>query len=215
MAPKQDPKPTSTWTSNKTMQSDQAAFSLNHDAAAALNDYEQSNKPIPQANLSMIGGIGAGDKQWLPASRDSANDTGKNNVRTKKLYGNPASQLSPITGEVIQNSIVTPLINRPSNDDADDDPDAGLHPLVKRFKDRVVSRGSSGIIGLQRKFRIMDDDGSKSLNMVEFKKAMKETVPEFSDGDATNLFRMFGKYNICALFTWRTILFTFCQLRRH
>jgi Ca2+-binding EF-hand superfamily protein len=68
----------------------------------------------------------------------------------------------------------------------------GMHPLMRRFKDRVVSRGSSGLIGLQRKFKIMDDDGSKSLNMAEFKKAVKETVPEFSDADTATLFRLFG-----------------------
>jgi Ca2+-binding EF-hand superfamily protein len=50
-------------------------------------------------------------------------------------------------------------------------------------------------VGLQRKFKIMDDDGSKSLNMAEFKKAMKETVPEFTDSDVTTLFRIFGAYS--------------------
>ena len=40
----------------------------------------------------------------------------------------------------------------------------------------------SGIIGLGRKFRIMDDDGSKSLNRAEFNKAMKECNLSLSDG---------------------------------
>ena len=40
---------------------------------------------------------------------------------------------------------------------------------------------SSGIIGLGRKFRIMDDDGSKSLNKAEFNKAMKECKLDVND----------------------------------
>ena len=51
--------------------------------------------------------------------------------------------------------------------------DAGLLMVVKKLQTELKSRGARGIIGLGRKFKIMDDDGSKSLNMAEFKKAMK------------------------------------------
>lgn len=80
----------------------------------------------------------------------------------------------------------------PGGDEEDGGDD--MHPLLRKFKERVIARGCGGIIGLQRKFKIMDDDGSKSLNMAEFKKAMKETVPEFSDTDVSTLFRLFGSF---------------------
>jgi Ca2+-binding EF-hand superfamily protein len=83
----------------------------------------------------------------------------------------------------------------PPGDDDDRSDGDGVHPLMRKFKERVMARGCSGIVGLQRKFKIMDDDGSKSLNMAEFKKAMKETVPEFTDSDVTTLFRIFGAYS--------------------
>jgi hypothetical protein len=35
-------------------------------------------------------------------------------------------------------------------------------------------RGARGISGVSRKFKILDDDGSKSLNKEEFKKGMRE-----------------------------------------
>jgi hypothetical protein len=38
-----------------------------------------------------------------------------------------------------------------------------------------------GIIGIQRKFKIMDDDGSKTLNLSEFKKAMRECNLDLGD----------------------------------
>jgi hypothetical protein len=188
---RQPPREQNTWTANKTLQSSQAAYSLNHEAAAAVNEHEQSTKPVYTPNLTLIGGIDAGEGQWKTTAVDNTIN-GKNVTRTKKLWNNVNAQVSPITGEVMQNSILQPQVPKSLIENDDDDPDAGLHPLVRRLKDRIVARGSSGIVGLQRKFRIMDDDGSKSLNMMEFKKAMKETVPEFSDGDASNLFRMFG-----------------------
>ena len=36
--------------------------------------------------------------------------------------------------------------------------------LVKIFRDKIKARGARGIVGLQRIFKIMDDDGSRSLS---------------------------------------------------
>ena len=46
-------------------------------------------------------------------------------------------------------------------------------------------------IGLQRRFKIIDDDGSKSLNMAEFKKALKEFKMDLSEADLRMLFEYF------------------------
>jgi len=40
--------------------------------------------------------------------------------------------------------------------------------LVQRLKDKLASRGGRGIIGLQRQFKIMDDNHSLSLDKYEF-----------------------------------------------
>ena len=49
---------------------------------------------------------------------------------------------------------------------------------------------------LQRAFRVMDDDGSQSLNIAEFKKAMKEMNMVFRrDSDVDVLFRLFDRDN--------------------
>lgn len=40
--------------------------------------------------------------------------------------------------------------------------------LVQKLKDKLASRGSRGIIGLSRQFKIMDDNHSLSLDKYEF-----------------------------------------------
>ena len=68
------------------------------------------------------------------------------------------------------------------------------HPLLDDLKLKLTSRGARGLVGLQRYFRIIDDDESRSLNISEFKKALKEVgvvLKRDSDGDL--LFRLFGK----------------------
>jgi hypothetical protein len=50
----------------------------------------------------------------------------------------------------------------------------GVKMMIDKIKKVMKGRGSFGFVGLQRRFRIMDDDGSKSLSEAEFKKAMKE-----------------------------------------
>ena len=71
------------------------------------------------------------------------------------------------------------------------EPTPGLKMIIKKIKDEMKSRGSGGFVGLQRRFRIMDDDGSKSLSLVEFKKALKEFKMDLSDADLRALFSFF------------------------
>ncbi len=91
---------------------------------------------------------------------------------------------SPSGGDQTQN----PELADGEDADVDDS-----HPLVKRLKERLLARGSNGIIGLQRTFKIMDDDGSKSLNMMEFKKAMRECAVNLTENEIVVLFRIFGE----------------------
>ena len=46
--------------------------------------------------------------------------------------------------------------------------------ILERFRDKLLSRGGRGIIGLARQFKIFDDNGSGSLDQVEFKKAIRD-----------------------------------------
>ena len=63
--------------------------------------------------------------------------------------------------------------------------------LAERLKSKLASRGARGIIGLGRQFKIMDDNGSRTLDTYEFTKAMKDYMLGFSDSEITQLFNYF------------------------
>jgi len=67
------------------------------------------------------------------------------------------------------------------------DPEA----LAEALRTKLASRGARGIIGLQKQFKIMDDDNSKSLNVAEFNKALTDYKLGFSKPESTALFNYF------------------------
>ncbi|KAL5283394.1 CAPS.2 family protein [Megaselia abdita] len=64
-------------------------------------------------------------------------------------------------------------------------------PILK-LRLLCLSRGATGIIGLSRQFRNMDDDGSKTLNLEEFVKGMEESG---LDCTADEIKEMFSKFD--------------------
>jgi Ca2+-binding EF-hand superfamily protein len=71
--------------------------------------------------------------------------------------------------------------------------DPGTTKNLDQLREQLISRGARGIVGLQRKFRIIDDDGSKTINLVEFKKAMKECGLALTELQMNSLFSLFDK----------------------
>ena len=66
-----------------------------------------------------------------------------------------------------------------------------MEALAEQLKNKLASRGARGIIGLQRQFKIMDDDNSKSLNKYEFNKAMTDYMLGFTADENGRLFDYF------------------------
>lgn len=62
---------------------------------------------------------------------------------------------------------------------------------VQRLRLLCLSRGATGILGLGRLFRRMDEDGSKNLNLEEFMLGLREIGLEASDEEITNMFKQF------------------------
>ena len=56
-----------------------------------------------------------------------------------------------------------------------------VNQLLTMFRLTVMKRGAKGIIGLQRVFKICDDNDSGALDRAEFHKALKQYKIEITD----------------------------------
>lgn len=63
--------------------------------------------------------------------------------------------------------------------------------LIKLFRDKIKARGARGIIGLQKLFAIMDDDGSKTISLYEFTKACKDFKVGVNEENVPLIFDIF------------------------
>ena len=66
-------------------------------------------------------------------------------------------------------------------------------PVLDKLRTQLLSFGAAGILGLARKFRLMDDDGSGSLSLEEFSKGLRECRLELSSKETSHLFRYFDR----------------------
>lgn len=57
---------------------------------------------------------------------------------------------------------------------------SNMDALLQRVRDKLKARGAKGIFGLGRSFRIVDDNGSGTLDINEFGKAMRDYMLGFS-----------------------------------
>ena len=71
------------------------------------------------------------------------------------------------------------------------EPSIAVETMMLGLKETMAKRGAKGIVGLARKFRTMDDDNNKSLDIGEFTKGMWEMDLNFSAADIKKLFDHF------------------------
>ncbi|NXL63338.1 CAPSL protein, partial [Chordeiles acutipennis] len=64
---------------------------------------------------------------------------------------------------------------------------------VERLRLQCLARGSAGIKGLGRVFRIMDDDNSRTLDFKEFVKGLNDYAMMIDKEEAQEIFRVFDK----------------------
>ena len=83
------------------------------------------------------------------------------------------------------------LFARPQTAGGSSGANRGPEELAEVLKTKLVSRGARGFIGLQRQFKIMDDNNSRSLDKYEFTKAMTDYMLGFTEGEIQKLFSYF------------------------
>ncbi|KAM9840906.1 calcyphosine-like b [Aulostomus maculatus] len=64
---------------------------------------------------------------------------------------------------------------------------------LERLQLQCLTRGSAGIKGLSRTFRIMDDDNNRSLDLKEFLKGLNDYGVLMEKQEATDLFQRFDR----------------------
>ncbi len=70
-------------------------------------------------------------------------------------------------------------------------PNKAADQILQKFRDRLSKRGGKGIIGLQRQFKIFDDNNSKTLELNEFSKACKDFKVDLNQNEIKILFNAF------------------------
>jgi Ca2+-binding EF-hand superfamily protein len=150
---------------------------------------------------SLIGGQTAGDDAYRTTNQIQNSGGGLNisrKLNSKKMVGlqNPDQMISPITGKLVANygdwrdkaaekaSYEKASINTKTPSTSGNDP-------IEKVKLTLAARGSNGILGMARLFRIMDDDDSKTLSITEFKKAMRDCSLMLQESELNYLFTLF------------------------
>ena len=130
-------------------------------------------------------GVNAADVAIYGVAGENNNNYQANNNRPRPVSAassRPVTLTRGVTGSRKSKASPQPIV----------DPSPGLKLIISRLKTVLKDRGGGGFASLQRTFRIMDDDGSKSLSMVEFKKAMRDIrIIDLSDADLRMLFDYF------------------------
>jgi hypothetical protein len=141
--------------------------------------------------------------EYNPPYRCEFNGIPERHARNKKLipgHNNPTlapwqhgSQPGPPPPKGYTQRPATALWDKPKPSENDNKLESSGDPILDSLRVQLKSRGALGICGLARKFKIMDDDESGTLDKDEFTKAMKECdVCDLSKKAIDHLFRYFG-----------------------
>jgi len=174
---------------------------------------EEEEAARVRATNALIGGqSGRPDARWKTSQQlqNEGNQIGRaKSAGSKRVL--PAQQqafiqqVSPITGQQTanygtwRNDTVNKLAYAEAETAALQTPakggllaSSGI-PLLDKLRVKLASRGANGLLGMARMFKIMDDDDSKSLDLNEFKKAMRDLALMMTELEIKQLFQLFDR----------------------
>jgi len=138
----------------------------------------------------------SGNDAGTPAKSSKADVTKKMDKKYEEAKSNPRARggdVNPITGASRPQTSQTGSRQESASQQGDSKKDKEIKALLGSFQEKILSRGARGLIGLQRLFKIIDDDNSKDLNRTEFNKAIKDFRLDFNSSETNKLFDYFDE----------------------
>jgi len=176
-----------------------------HDPAkkTLIKDYKYTSMwetpPLSQARLEQIASYNAGDN--CPFQRED--NIIKVEKKAPRKTGPPkAATLAPWQhGSQPGDAIPTPafpipatsLWTMPKEEKKIEAVESSGDPILDQLRQQLKNSGANGILGLARKFKIMDDDQSGTLDEFEFRKGLKECRLDLTERQIKHLFGYFDK----------------------
>lgn len=174
---------------------------LSHNCVPDIIDEDSDQDAVNQAAFdraeraqSLVGGQAAGSDVYRTMAQ--AHLTGdfdqKKKASSKKMQSYDNS-ISPVTGVTLTTAGKEQQITSSgyTSNSIETDGESSVDPLIDKVRKTMAKRGATGILGMARLFRIMDDDDSKTLSMPEFKKAMRDSSLVLQDKELAYLFKLF------------------------
>jgi EF-hand domain pair len=181
---------------NSKVRESQLSDILSHQCARDTEPDYVNQESVDQAAFeraerasSIIGGQSAGSDAYRTTAQAymSGEVTQKKKISSKKMhYQNNGNVMSHVSSAETSNQHICCNSNS-----TDIDVSSMEDPLIDKVRSTLAKRGATGVLGMARLFRIMDDDDSKSLSMTEFKKAVRDSSLVLQDKELTYLFNLF------------------------
>lgn len=181
---------------NSKVRESQLSDILSHECARdTVPDYV-NQESVDQAAFeraerasSIIGGQSAGSDAYRTTAQDYmlGETNQKKKISSKKMhYQNNVNVMTNVSSAGTNNQH-----NGYDSNPIEIDVSSIEDPLIEKVRATLAKRGATGVLGMARLFRIMDDDDSKSLSMTEFKKAIRSSLLVLEDKELVYLFQLF------------------------
>ena len=168
-------------------------ISHNSETGTQINQIDMDEAATDRAEraLLVVGGQTAGKEFYrTTAQAYQSGDFNQKKKLTKRMQPQE-NIISPINGSSLSYAQTSPASAITIENVVDNDANSTADPLIEKVRNTLAKRGATGVLGMGRLFRIMDDDDSKSLSMPEFKKAMRESSLVLQDKELSYLFKLF------------------------
>jgi calcyphosin len=166
----------------------QSVVTIENDLGLKANDIQGMMQRLRAQGVDVIAISTSGDTESGPEPPSGA---GKKSIKRPGTAGNNRSSTSNNNNNNNNSNRLYKSELEAVSQSTEASP--GIQMLINRIKQAMKQRGGNGFQGLQRRFRIMDDDNSGNLSLKEFKKALQEMNFDLSETDLRNLFSFFDR----------------------